>query len=659
MSADGAVEVRDGRRRPRRRAVVGATALLLGVVVLSAPPAAGASGVVPGFVRSWGTIGSGAGEFNRPEGIATDSSGNVYVVDRGNDRIQKFDSSGNFLTSWGTAAGSGHLADPLAVSVDAGGTVYVLDSGKVLRFGSTGTFIGSWTGSLVNPFDLAVDGAGNVFVLDTNSGSPSRAIRRYSSAGVLAIQWNVLLASSTVGVRPDGTEVYVGETHFEVGTTQGSVQRYSATGTSQGEMGIVHGWGSQLGIGVGSDNIVYVSDSESTCQGFPCNVSHGVTSFTSAGAELGDWGGKGSANGQFLSPGDVAPGPNGTVYVADTGNNRVQQFSSVPGLSITKSADQTTVLAGDDIDYHLTVTNTGNVDLTGVTVTDTNAPDCAETTGSLAIGAHTTIDCTYTTVLADGGTYTNTATADSDQTTPATSNQVDVTVTARTPAIDYHLTVTNTGNVDLTGVTVTDADAPDCAETTGSLAIGAHTTIDCTYTTVLADGGTYTNTAIADSDQTTPATSNQVDVTVTAPTCRGETVTVALADGATPTIDADVILGTAGDDTVDALAGDDRFCGLTGDDAFVGGPGADIAFGGPGADTLSGGDRGDLLVGGSGADVVRGGNGADTLNGRGDDDLLTGGNGADTLNGGAGTDICRGRAGTDIGLACETSTGIP
>lgn len=573
MSADGAVEVRDGRRRPRRRAVVGATALLLGVVVLSAPPAAGASGVVPGFVRSWGTIGSGAGEFNRPEGIATDSSGNVYVVDRGNDRIQKFDSSGNFLTSWGTAAGSGHLADPLAVSVDAGGTVYVLDSGKVLRFGSTGTFIGSWTGSLVNPFDLAVDGAGNVFVLDTNSGSPSRAIRRYSSAGVLAIQWNVLLASSTVGVRPDGTEVYVGETHFEVGTTQGSVQRYSATGTSQGEMGIVHGWGSQLGIGVGSDNIVYVSDSESTCQGFPCNVSHGVTSFTSAGAELGDWGGKGSANGQFLSPGDVAPGPNGTVYVADTGNNRVQQFSSVPGLSITKSADQTTVLAGDDIDYHLTVTNTGNVDLTGVTVTDTNAPDCAETTGSLAIGAHTTIDCTYTTVL--------------------------------------------------------------------------------------ADGGTYTNTAIADSDQTTPATSNQVDVTVTAPTCRGETVTVALADGATPTIDADVILGTAGDDTVDALAGDDRFCGLTGDDAFVGGPGADIAFGGPGADTLSGGDRGDLLVGGSGADVVRGGNGADTLNGRGDDDLLTGGNGADTLNGGAGTDICRGRAGTDIGLACETSTGIP
>ena len=349
----------------------------------------------------------------------------------------------------------------------------------------------------------------------------------------------------------------------------------------------------------------------------------------------------------------------------------------MPGLSITKSADQTIVLAGDDIDYHLTVANTGHVDLTGVTVTDADAPDCAETIGSLAIGAHTTIDCTYTTAdPGDVGTYTNTATADSDQTTPATSNQVDVTVTARTPAltiaksadqttvvagddIDYHLTVTNTGNVDLTGVTVTDADAPDCAETTGSLAIGAHTTIACTYTTVLADGGTYTNTATADSDQTAPATSNQIDVTVTVPTCRGETVTVALAEGATPTIDADVILGTAGDDTVDALAGDDRFCGLTGDDAFVGGPGADIAFGGPGADTLSGGDRGDLLVGGSGADVARGGNGADTLKGRGDDDLLTGGNGADTLNGGAGTDICRGRAGTDIGLACETSTGIP
>ena len=37
-----------------------------------------------------------------PHGIAIDSSGNVYVADYGNNRIQKFTSNGNFITKWGS-----------------------------------------------------------------------------------------------------------------------------------------------------------------------------------------------------------------------------------------------------------------------------------------------------------------------------------------------------------------------------------------------------------------------------------------------------------------------------------------------------------------------------------------------------------------------------
>ena len=46
------------------------------------------------FVIEWGTNGNGDGQFIYPTGVAVDSSGNVYVADTGNHRIQKFKSNG-------------------------------------------------------------------------------------------------------------------------------------------------------------------------------------------------------------------------------------------------------------------------------------------------------------------------------------------------------------------------------------------------------------------------------------------------------------------------------------------------------------------------------------------------------------------------------------
>jgi DNA-binding beta-propeller fold protein YncE len=49
------------------------------------------------WIKSWGEPGSGPGQFNTPHNIALDANGNVYVADRGNRRIQVFDSEGTFL----------------------------------------------------------------------------------------------------------------------------------------------------------------------------------------------------------------------------------------------------------------------------------------------------------------------------------------------------------------------------------------------------------------------------------------------------------------------------------------------------------------------------------------------------------------------------------
>jgi DNA-binding beta-propeller fold protein YncE len=80
----------------------------------------------------WGSEGTGEGQFIEDHGIAVDSSGNVYVVDTRNNRIQKFSSDGTFIRAWGSeGCGTDQFLIPHDIAVDSSGNVYVTDSGNV------------------------------------------------------------------------------------------------------------------------------------------------------------------------------------------------------------------------------------------------------------------------------------------------------------------------------------------------------------------------------------------------------------------------------------------------------------------------------------------------------------------------------------------------
>jgi hypothetical protein len=101
------------------------------------------------------------GKFNDPEGLDVDAAGNVYVADRDNHRIQKFNSQGSFLLAWGSSGtGNGQFNHPLAVRVSADGTVLVGDGDneRMQAFTGNGTFLFTWgtTGSAAGQFNQPV-----------------------------------------------------------------------------------------------------------------------------------------------------------------------------------------------------------------------------------------------------------------------------------------------------------------------------------------------------------------------------------------------------------------------------------------------------------------------------------------------------------------------
>ena len=74
------------------------------------------------FIKAWGKEGTGLGEFNVPHGIAVDSTGRVFVADRGNNRIQFFDQDGKYLGEWK------QFGKPCGIFIDANDNLYVADS---------------------------------------------------------------------------------------------------------------------------------------------------------------------------------------------------------------------------------------------------------------------------------------------------------------------------------------------------------------------------------------------------------------------------------------------------------------------------------------------------------------------------------------------------
>jgi streptogramin lyase len=142
------------------------------------------------FIQTWGRKGTGPGEFGELHAIAIDSSGRVFVGDRGNNRIQIFDPDGRFLEEWR------QFGRPSAICIDVNDVLYVADhqsSAKLNPGFRRGIRIGSAKNGVVTtmipgsgpqpdneqvPEGVAVDARGNIYGAEVALKNVTRYVRQ-------------------------------------------------------------------------------------------------------------------------------------------------------------------------------------------------------------------------------------------------------------------------------------------------------------------------------------------------------------------------------------------------------------------------------------------------------------------------------------------------
>ena len=478
------------------------------------------------FDRAWGTAGSGNGQFVNPFGIAVDSLGNVYVTDTApNDRIQKFDSNGIYLTQWGSSgAAPGLFSAPHGVAVDSSGYVYVADTtnNRIQKIDSSGTallVLGGGAPSMANghfsaPWGVAVDSLGNIYVADTTNNR----IQKFDSTGTYLTQWG---AGGSAGPfsAPSGIAVDSSGYVYVADTTNDRIQKFDSNGnfiTTWGTNGAGNGqFYSPYGVAVDSLGNVYVGDT---------TPNNRIQKFDSNGNFITTWGSSGSADGLFNGLHGVAVDSSCHVYAVDTINERIQKFSGsckTISLQLAKSASSPTYsTAGQTITYTYNVTNTGNLDIAGpINIIDDKFNTITVQNDALLAGHSATTTVPYTITPDDfaKGSVTNLAHATNNVINSNTATQIvtgpapiiglQLVKAASSPTystagqtITYTYNVTNTGTVDIAGpIKIIDDMFGTITVQNDALLAGHSATTTVPYTITSADfaKGSVTNLAYA------------------------------------------------------------------------------------------------------------------------------------------------------------------
>lgn len=283
---------------------------------------------------TFGSRGTGAGQFTDPKGIAVDLDGSIYVLDTGNNRLQKFDPTGKLINSIGRkGTGDGEFTEPWGIAIGPDGNVWVADTWnhRIQRFTSSLQFVGKFgefgeasppvtgnPGRFYGPRSIAFLADGSLIVTDTGN----KRIQRFSQDG------RFISSLGGQGTGPGQFQEPVGLASgsdgavWVVDTWNHRIQRFDQDMRSLTALP-VKGWES-----TGILNKPYISAEPGGSLVVTDPENHRIIRFGQDGQVLTVIGKLGSEPGAMNLPTGVATDIQGNIYVVESGNSRVQKFDA-------------------------------------------------------------------------------------------------------------------------------------------------------------------------------------------------------------------------------------------------------------------------------------------------------------------------------------------
>ncbi|MCC7543541.1 fibronectin type III domain-containing protein [bacterium] len=303
----------------------------------------------------WGERGCAEGQFSKGMGAIVSDSSYIYVLDTGCNRIQKYDTSGNFIATWGwgvddgsaalqvctsgcqagiSGSGVGQLSNVATGIYLDGSSLYVADSSnnRIQVFDTSGGYINAWgsagsgLGQFIMPTDITKVGT-TLYVIETFNNR----VQSFTTTGSPIAVWGTQGTNDgqfqmPFSITADSNNLYTAELSIFGGMNR--IQKFTTSGSH------LDTWGEP-----GPGELAFPSDIAFAPDGSLYAISQAtfnVHHFSATGEALGSWGGGlGSGPGQFGgSIHGIAVDSSGNVYVSDK-NDRIQKFSSTGTLLAT------------------------------------------------------------------------------------------------------------------------------------------------------------------------------------------------------------------------------------------------------------------------------------------------------------------------------------